>query len=360
MKDYKEIIVEDEVQQTEKKTVGEVVSKILAAVCIIAAVVLFGVTILAFVNSARGNNSATGEQAPEIITTTVPTTTQAVTQKSAKGAKVKGTVYAVAEADVMSEASGDSAVLAKLNIGDGIGFISVDKEGWCSIVYNDEICFVHREYLSTEKPVTATTEPAESQSGRKVVDLKQKHWYLVVVDKNREIPEGYVPTTEYVAESEHSLDARIAVYYDAMYKAAYEEGIVLTPYSGYRRYETQLSNYNALVDSYLSQGYTAADAEAKASTETLPAGCSEHNLGYAMDICGTDPGFKDTEEYKWLCENAYIYGFIERYPEGKEDITGVIAEPWHWRFVGPAAAEKMKSEGIATLEELMQNLGLDY
>ena len=66
----------------------------------------------------------------------------------------------------------------------------------------------------------------------------------------------------------------------------------------------------------------------------MPPGSSEHNLGYAMDIVCVDEWFEDTEEFKWLTEHAAEYGFIMRYTKDKQDITKVIYEPWHWRYVG--------------------------
>ena len=80
-------------------------------------------------------------------------------------------------------------------------------------------------------------------------------------------------------------------------------------------------------------------------------------LASCTDILGS---FKDTEQYKWLVENAGKYGFIERYPESKQEITGVIAEPWHWRFIGPAYVKDMETRGAETLEEYLQSYNLKY
>lgn len=356
-----------------KKSAGETVSKILVVACIAAAVILIVLTAIAFINSGRDTAPETGALAPEIITT-VPTTTAL----SADSVKIKGDVYAKEEADVLTEPSENAEKIARLNKGDAVGFVSVDKNGWCKIVYDEKVYYVNRKYLTAKKPAETTlaegatdaTQESGSEaqnsttptgvSSRKVVDPEQKRWSLVVVDKTRQMPDGYEPSLTVVANSEHSLDSRAASSYDNMYNAAYEEGIVLTPYSGYRSVSTQESNYNALVNELVNEGYSQQEAEDKAATEILPAGCSEHNLGLAMDICSIEDSFGDSDEYKWLCENAYLYGFIERYPADKQTVTGVIPEPWHWRFVGPAHAKKMKQEGIATLEEYLQKYGVDY
>lgn len=335
---------------------------------------LVGLTVFALINANK--NPGADADAPEIITTSTTTTAPSTTLASAEGVKIKGKVYAKAEADILAEPSKEATVVSKLGFADTIDFVSVDENGWCTVVYEGKVCYVHREYLTTKKPAADTTSSGdtsvsegtdtentteEAQSGgRKVVNLNQKHWSVVVVDKNRQMPEGFEPELAFVADSDYSLDKRAATYYDEMYKAALADGVELTPYSGYRSYSTQETNYQSLVDAYLSQGYSQKEAEDAAATEILPPGCSEHNLGLAMDICGTEESFKDTEQYKWLVENAGKYGFIERYPEGKQDITGVIPEPWHWRFIGPAYAEDMKTRGAETLEEYLQSYNYKY
>lgn len=364
-------------QEKERKTLGEIISKILTVICAIAAIALVGVTVFALISANQNKTPDTGSASPDIITSSTTTTAPSTTLASAEGVKIKGKVYAKADADILAEPSTEATVVAKLKLADTIDFVSVDESGWCTVVYDGKICYVHREYLSTKKPETDTTvsegdtsasegasneDTTEStQSGeRKVVNLNQKHWSVVVVDKNRQMPEGFEPELAFVADSDYALDKRAATYYDEMYKAALADNVELTPYSGYRSYSTQETNYQSLVDAYLSQGYSQEDAEDMAATEILPAGCSEHNLGLAMDICGTEDSFKDTQQYKWLCENAYKYGFIERYPEGKQDVTGVIPEPWHWRFIGPKYAEDMKSRGAQTLEEYLQSYNFKY
>ena len=99
-------------------------------------------------------------------------------------------------------------------------------------------------------------------------------------------------------------------------------------------------------------GYSKKDAAVKAATIIMPPGSSEHNLGYAMDIVCVDEWFEDTAEFKWLTENAADYGFIMRYPKDKQDITKVIYEPWHWRYVGVDLAKELKNSGLV-MEEYM-------
>lgn len=357
-------------EEKERRTLGEIFSRFLVLVCAIVTVALVGFTVFAVINANK--NPDKDADAPEVITnsttTTAPSTTLAPSTTFAppEGVEIKGKVYAKKEANILATPSEDATVVAKLGFADTIDFVSVDDTGWCTVVYNGKICYVHREYLSTKNLADSTASSAEGttdatqEGGRKVINVNPKHWSVVIVDASRQIPEGYEPELAAVAGSDCTLDARAAVYYDQMYNAALADGVELTPYSGYRSYSTQETNYQSLVDAYLAQGYSQKEAEDAAATEILPPGCSEHNLGYAMDICCADDSFKDSEQYSWLCENAYKYGFIERYPEGKQDVTGVIPEPWHWRFIGPAYAEDMIARGTTTLEEYLQSYNAKY
>ena len=132
--------------------------------------------------------------------------------------------------------------------------------------------------------------------------------------------------------------------YDAfidMWNAANEEGIYLIVNSSYRTYADQDEVYNSYKDSY---GEKEADAVA------ARAGYSEHQTGLAIDVFSKDntsrATFKESLAYSWLEANAYKYGFILRYPEGKENITGYGAESWHYRYVGKDVAEYIYENDI--------------
>lgn len=350
----------------KKKSKNDMIIKTLTIACIVCAIALVGVIVTALVNS--GNDTVTpGNVTPDVITssTTLPIITNNVitaqptseTTAPSTTAAAQRLVYATEEVNVRSGPSTDSEILTKLPAGGSAVYISLDSEGWCKVIYDSEVCYIHRDYLTTTPPAV-TTPPANTT--RKTINPEQQRWYLVVVDKTRQIPEGYEPQVEYVADSDCMLDTRVVPYYDAMYNAALEDGIELVAYSGFRSYETQETNYNSLVEDYMYYSdMTQEEAEAEAATEILPPGCSEHNLGLAMDIDGTDPEFAYTEEYEWLSEHAHEYGFIERYTEEKQNITGIIPEPWHWRFVGPDHAAKIKAAGV-TLEEYLQYYNVEY
>lgn len=187
------------------------------------------------------------------------------------------------------------------------------------------------------------------------ISIDEDQWYLTLVNRDRKLPEDFKPTTSYLIDGNSAeLDSRCADDYIAMYNAALEDGCTLTPYSGYRRISTQKRNYENKIAQYQSQGYSYLEAAEEAATRILPPGTSEHNLGLAMDIvcASSSAGFEDTKEFAWLMENAQDYGFILRYPEDKQDITKIIYEPWHWRYVGVEAAKAMKASGQC-LEEYL-------
>lgn len=360
---------EDDIASKPKKSASEVIIKILAVACVIASVAL--VAVLVFAAVGKRNNSATpGNVTPDTVFTTDSLTTTENPSLSVSNSTTNASTsttasnqiiaYATEEVNVRTGPSTDYDILRTIPAGQSVIFVSKDENNWCKVMIDGEICYIYREYLTTKKPDVTTTQTAASATNRKIIDPTQARWYLVVVDRTRQMPEGYTPNTEYVADSDCSLEARVAPYYDAMYKAALEDGVELTPYSGYRSYATQEYNFNSLTEDYLSDGtMTREEAEAEAAKEILPPGCSEHNLGLAMDICGTDDDFKYTDEYEWLQQHAHEYGFIERYTEDKQDITGIIPEPWHWRFVGVSHATKIKNAGIC-LEEYYQYYGVEY
>ena len=204
----------------------------------------------------------------------------------------------------------------------------------------------------TTQPVTAAVAKPGTMDNPTIITIDEEKWYLTLVNSSYRIPDDYEPDLVYVCGSGERLDRKVAEHYEEMYNAAQKEGINLAPCSGYRSYELQERNYNNKVSFYESQGYSNKDAKVKAATIIMPPGSSEHNLGYAMDIVCVDEWFEDTAEFKWLTENAADYGFIMRYPKDKQDITKVIYEPWHWRYVGVELAKDLKNSGLV-LEEYM-------
>lgn len=210
---------------------------------------------------------------------------------------------------------------------------------------------------STEPDTTAiaadvTVAQAGAIDNPTIITIDEANWQLTLVNSGYRIPDSYKPDLVYVCGSEERLDKKVAEHYEKMYNAALQDGVTLTPCSGYRSYETQERNYNRKIEFFEGQGFSTEEAKVKAATIIMPPGSSEHNLGYAMDIVCVDEWFEDTEEFKWLQENAQDYGFIMRYPKDKQNITKVIYEPWHWRYVGVETAKALKSSGLV-LEEYL-------
>jgi D-alanyl-D-alanine carboxypeptidase len=146
-----------------------------------------------------------------------------------------------------------------------------------------------------------------------------------------------------------------------MMEDAKAAGLPLYIVSGYSPIERSRVLYNNKVQELLNSGYSRQEAEAEAGMWIAPPGTSEHSTGLAADLISADyytklpdllPEFEEFEEAKWLKEHCAEYGFILRFPKGKEDITQVVFEPWHFRYVGKQAAAEIMAAGI-TLEEYL-------
>ncbi len=171
----------------------------------------------------------------------------------------------------------------------------------------------------------------------------------VMCNKHYYLPDNYIPSLMlYMDGTSHQLRSEAAEQYCQMQNAANKEGLNLKIASAYRSYNVQRSLY---------YGYVQVYGNDRANEFSARPGHSEHQTGLAIDVVHysgsrlSQSNFQNTEEYQWLLEHAYKYGFILRYPEGYEDITGYMYEPWHWRYVGLETAAQMHNEGITTLEE---------
>lgn len=190
------------------------------------------------------------------------------------------------------------------------------------------------------------------------IKIKEETWFLTLVNNQYRMPADHqVIAAAAIPGSDIELDYRVAEKYTEMYNAAAAEGLYLTPYSGLRSYSRQKINYEYKTNMYLNQGYSQEEALALAAMVIMPPGCSEHNLGLAMDIIDTADNFYTTAEYAWLEQHAADYGFILRYPKDKQAVTQVEYEPWHWRYVGVEYAHAIKNSGMC-LEEYLQAINM--
>lgn len=177
----------------------------------------------------------------------------------------------------------------------------------------------------------------------------------VVVNKKRCFsPVNFVPG-DLTGFNGFVVSAKMVPDLTALFNAAAAAGVPLSLTSSYRSYSNQVETYNTWVR---VNGSTAA-----ADTVSARPGYSEHQTGLAFDLsaggCSLEC-FRSSAQYQWMLTNAATYGFIERYPPGLESITGYSPEAWHWRYVGPATAQQMKSKNVKTLEQLWGLPGGSY
>ena len=190
--------------------------------------------------------------------------------------------------------------------------------------------------------------------------LHKSDWNLILVNKQHPIPEDYTFTLGTIKGS-MKCDERILMQLGEMMQAARSVGVTLVIRSPYRNDARQEYLFDRKVKNNMKKKMSYLEAfRAGAQAVTIP-GSSEHQIGLALDIVSDtytmlDEGFADTDAGKWLADNSYRYGFILRYPKGKEDITGIAFEPWHFRYVDVPAATYIYQNQLS-LEEFVQLLG---
>ncbi len=189
----------------------------------------------------------------------------------------------------------------------------------------------NNETPAPEQPVSVPTP--EGNHKIEVIDGISYVDGILIANKTYALPSSYDPGT----------DSEAYAALGEMEEAAAADGIVLYLQSGYRSYDTQAAIYN---------NYVSMDGKAEADRYSARPGHSEHQTGLAFDLNDLNESFGDTPEGKWLAANCYRYGFIIRYPKGKEHITGYMYEPWHVRYLGREVAEKVYNSGL-TLEEYL-------
>lgn len=181
-------------------------------------------------------------------------------------------------------------------------------------------------------------------------------WQLTLVNPWNALPADYTITCTQLKNGQ-SVDERCYPDLQAMMDACRAVGLSPVICSSYRSYEKQEQLLQNKIDRLIAQGYSRDTAETEAAKEVALPGTSEHQLGLAVDIVdlnnqNLDRTQEDTEVQKWLMEHSWEYGFILRYPNGKSEITGIIYEPWHYRYVGKDAAKEIYGQEIC-LEEYL-------
>ena len=183
---------------------------------------------------------------------------------------------------------------------------------------------------------------------------------LLLVNKTHPLDSAWKPNLIRIREYGAEVDSSIADHLREMLAAGEKKGLSFWIASAYRSTQRQRELLDEDIEALIHKGYSYSEAYEEVVRETMPVGCSEHATGLAVDIVAKDYQILDekqgrTDEILWLQQNCSRYGFILRYPEGKEDITKVSYESWHFRYVGVEAAEEIMSQGL-TLEEYMESV----
>lgn len=214
------------------------------------------------------------------------------------------------------------------------------------------------KYLNTstkdlETSITYVNIGLDNDYYTNVINIDNQDDLAVLVNKYHKLSNDYVPSDLEKINSKYQWlgrsnelrkDAREA--FEKMCEAATKDNIYIYAGSGYRSYQTQLYLYNTYVK---RDGFKAAE------TYSARASYSEHQTGLAMDIANKSVFIsKNDKEYNWLVKNSYKYGFILRYPEDKENITGYMYEEWHYRYLGTTLAKEVYDSGLTYDEYLAQ------
>ncbi|WP_203340434.1 M15 family metallopeptidase [Planococcus beijingensis] len=215
------------------------------------------------------------------------------------------------------------------------------------------------EEMKKEEPVEIPAEPKETEEPAQEEPASEEKTDATIYPEDSVLPtEPTLINGVLIANKQHPLPATYApgevpearAAFETMKAAAAKDGLNLNAFSTYRDFARQKQLY---------EGYTAKDGQEAADRYSARPGYSEHQTGLAFDIgeAGQEQhwassSFGDTEGGKWLKAHAHEYGFILRYPEGSEHITGYMHEAWHFRYVGKEIAEEIHQKGI-TLEEYL-------
>ena len=242
--------------------------------------------------------------------------------------------------------------------------ITTQSEAQTEAVTQVKIVGQTEEQTTTEPTGQSTTDSSSQpeESGEEPIDedyiYQDEDDFFYVVNKTYLLPEDYEIETDYVQGS-YEMEKTAAKHMCEMIAAAKEDGINLKVLSAYRTVNYQKKLFERNVKSRMEDyGMTYDEAYYDTSINIAPPGGSEHNAGLAADIITEDDwdtytGFEDTEEFAWLQVHAPEHGFILRYLKGKEDITGYIYEPWHYRYVGVKYARDIMDSGLC-LEEYFE------
>lgn len=226
------------------------------------------------------------------------------------------------------------------------------------ILYSIKINIVHNDLIN-KYTKNGTTSKTINNLDIKIKKANISNPNLVLANKEHKLSSNYtpknltIPNVKFIPNSDPKNNKMEKVASDSLEKlfnAAKNDNVILLAISGYRSYSYQENLYNNKIKT---------SGKEEADKYVAHPGASEHQTGLAMDIDSNAPktlneSFSYTEEYQWILKNCYKYGFIIRYPKGKEKITGYNFEPWHLRYVGIKVARIITEKNI-TLEEYLNS-----
>ena len=190
-------------------------------------------------------------------------------------------------------------------------------------------------------------------------DTVVSDWNLILVNSTHFVNQDYISNIKLTKlRYGQAVDERCYPDLQRMMDDCRKEGYSPIICSSFRTNQKQRELYKKQVAIYMSQGLSEQEAKAEAAKSVAIPGTSEHELGLAVDIADINnqnlvSGMESQPVQQWLMENCWKYGFILRYPPDKSDITGIVYEPWHYRYVGYGAAKYMYENNL-TLEEYLE------
>lgn len=197
----------------------------------------------------------------------------------------------------------------------------------------------------------------KSTSVNNIKRVDKSDWRLLLVNQDNPLPDHYnIELTQ--LKNGQAVDKRCYPDLQKMMDDCRKAGNNPLICSSYRTQKKQERLFNNQIQKWTEKGYSKKDAEIEAGKVVAVPGTSEHQLGLAVDIVdrnnqNLDTSQEKTSTQKWLIKNSWKYGFILRYPNDKKDVTKIIYEPWHYRYVGKTAAKEIYEQGIC-LEEYLQ------
>ena len=195
----------------------------------------------------------------------------------------------------------------------------------------------------------AAARPAKAGAGQSSTVQNPADWRLVLVNAAHPVGD-FTPPELITLRNGVRVDARIYPDLQQMFDDMRAEGLSPIAGEGFRTFDEQCEMMCGRIREYRRKGYSRTESESMARAYVAEPGTSEHQLGLAVDINSENGDHQSV--YEWLAARAHEYGFILRYPQGGESVTGYAYEPWHYRYVGREAAQEITGSGM-TLEEYL-------